>query len=351
MLGVILMTEPHVSTQYHQLDAQKPWLDRTLPAEVRAALTLEAVTLDEKIRLVHGRVGFSFGGKPKPDAAIGSAGYVEGIPRLGIPALQESDAGLGVANPHNVRPGDEATPFPSGLAIAATFDAELAELAGTRMGAEARAKGFNVLLAGGANITRDPHNGRNFEYAGEDPLLTGTIVGSTIRGIQSNRIISTIKHYALNAQETDRLVLSANIDPAAARESDLLAFQIGIEVGRPYAVMCAYNRVNGTYSSESDFLLNQVLKRDWAYSGFVMSDWGAVHTTEKAALSGLDQESGEEMDEQVYFGSALKEAVEKGNVPLDRLNDMVRRILRGMFASFARRQRFGISDRGGLERR
>jgi beta-glucosidase len=333
ILGVILMTEPHASAQYHHLDEQRPWLDRTLPAEIRVALTLEAMTLDEKIRLVHGRVGFSFGGKPKPDGAIGSAGYVEGIPRLGIPALQESDAGLGVANPHNVRPGDEATPFPSGLAIAATFDAELAELAGTRMGAEARAKGFNVLLAGGANITRDPRNGRNFEYAGEDPLLTGVIVGSTIRGIQSNRIISTIKHFALNAQETDRLVLSANIDPVAARESDLLAFQIGIEVGRPHAVMGAYNRVNGTYSCENDFLLNQVLKRDWAYSGFVMSDWGAVHTTEKAALSGLDQESGEEMDEQVYFGSALKEAVEKGNVPLERLNDMVRRILRGMFAS------------------
>jgi beta-glucosidase len=117
------MTEPHASAQHRQLDAQRPWLDRTLPAEVRAGLTLEAMTLDEKLTLVHGRVGFSYGGKPKPDAAIGSAGYVEGIPRLGIPALQESDAGLGVANPHNVRPGDEATPFPSGLAIAATFDA------------------------------------------------------------------------------------------------------------------------------------------------------------------------------------------------------------------------------------
>ena len=333
ILGVILTTGPHASAQYHQLDSHLPWLDRTLPVEVRLALALEAMTLDEKIRLLHGRVGFSFGGKPKPDAAIGSAGYVEGIPRLGIPALQESDAGLGVANPHNVRPGDEATPFPSGLAIAATFDAELAELSGIRMGAEARAKGFNVLLAGGANIARDPRNGRNFEYAGEDPLLTGIIVGSTIRGIQSNHIISTIKHYALNAQETSRLVLSANIDPVAARESDLLAFQIGVEVGRPHAVMCAYNRVNISHSCESDFLLNQVLKRDWAYPGFVMSDWGAVHTTEKAALSGLDQESGEEMDGQVYFGSALKEAVEKGGVPLERLNDMVRRILRGMFAS------------------
>jgi beta-glucosidase len=127
--------------------------------------------------------------------------------------------------------------------------------------------------------------------------------------------------------------LNADIDPGAARESDLLAFQIAIERGHPHSVMCAYNRLNGTYSCENEFLLNEVLKRDWHYLGYVMSDWGAVHSTEKAALSGLDQESGEEMDAQVYFGSALKEAVEKGNVPLERLNDMVRRLLRSMFAS------------------
>jgi beta-glucosidase len=128
-------------------------------------------------------------------------------------------------------------------------------------------------------------------------------------------------------------VLSANIDPAAAREADLLAFEIGIEQGRPHAVMCAYNRVNGIYSCENDFLLSEVLKRDWAYPGFVMSDWGAVHSTEKAAVSGLDQESGAEMDSQIFFGMALKEAVEMGKVPIDRLNDMVRRILRAMFRS------------------
>src|SRR5262249_24811265 len=117
-----------------------------------------------------------------------------------------------------------------------------------------------------------------------------------------------------NAQETARMVLSANIVPAAARESDLFSFEIGIEQGRPHAVMCAYNRVNGTYSCENDFLLNQVLRRDWAYPGFVMSDWGAVHSTEKAATSGLDQESGEEMDSQVRFGTVLKEAVETAGI-------------------------------------
>jgi beta-glucosidase len=213
-----LLTTAQVGAKDLRSQVPRPWLDSTLPSEIRAALVLDAMTLDEKISLVHGHVAFPFNGKPKPNNAIGSAGYVEGVPRLGIPALQESDAGLGVANPHNVRPGDVATPFPSGLAMAATFDATLVERAAAMIGAEARAKGFNVLLAGGANLARDPRNGRNFEYVSEDPLLTGMIAGAAIRGIQSNRLISTIKHYALNSQETARTVLSANIDPAAARE-------------------------------------------------------------------------------------------------------------------------------------
>jgi beta-glucosidase len=333
LVVVALLTTAQVGAKDLRSQVPRPWLDSTLPSEIRAALVLDAMTLDEKISLVHGHVAFPFNGKPKPNNAIGSAGYVEGVPRLGIPALQESDAGLGVANPHNVRPGDVATPFPSGLAMAATFDATLVERAAAMIGAEARAKGFNVLLAGGANLARDPRNGRNFEYVSEDPLLTGMIAGAAIRGIQSNRLISTIKHYALNSQETARTVLSANIDPAAAREADLFAFQIGIEQGHPHAVMCAYNRVNGTHSCENDFLLNEVLKRDWAYPGFVMSDWGAVHSTEKAALAGLDQESGEEMDSEIRFGTALAQAINTGSVPLERLNDMVRRILRAMFAS------------------
>jgi beta-glucosidase len=328
VVALLLMSAKDLRSQ-----AARPWLDSTSPPEIRAALVLDAMTLDEKISLVHGHVAFPFNGKPKPNDAIGSAGYVAGVPRLGIPALQESDAGLGVANPHNVRPGDVATPLPSGLAMAATFDATLVERAGAMIGAEARAKGFNVLLAGGANLARDPRNGRNFEYVSEDPLLTGMIAGAAVRGIQSNRLISTIKHYALNSQEAARMMLSADIDPAAAREADLFAFQIAIEQGHPHAVMCAYNRVNGTFSCENDFLLNQVLKRDWAYPGFVMSDWGAVHSTEKAALAGLDQESGEEMDQQIRFGTALAQAIDTGAVPLERLNEMVRRILRAIFAS------------------
>jgi beta-glucosidase len=302
-------------------------------ADQRAALLLSRLTLEEKIRLVHGGFGMPFGGKPKPEGALGSAGFIPGIARLDVPALQESDAGLGVANPNNVRPGDEATALPSGLAIAATFDPALAERGGAMIGAEARAKGFNVLLAGGANLAREPRNGRNFEYVSEDPLLTGIMAGAAVRGIQRNRIISTVKHFALNDQETGRTQISAEIDEAAARESDLLAFQLAIEHGRPHAVMCSYNRVNGVHACENAFLLDKVLRRDWGFPGFVMSDWGAVHSTERAALAGLDQESGEELDGQVFFGGLLHQAVETGRVPMARLDQMVSRILRSMFAS------------------
>src|ERR1700722_16378763 len=228
---------------------------------------------------------------PPAESRPASAGYVPGIKRLAIPPQWETDAGLGVATQRGTSTVRERTSLPSGLATAATWDPELAFQGGAMIGSEARASGFNVLLAGGVNLVRDPRNGRNFEYAGEDPLLAGTIVGAEIRGIESNHIISTLKHYALNDQETGRMVLSAQIDEAAARESDLLAFEIAIEQGQPGAIMCAYNRVNGVYACENAWLLSQVLKGDWHYPGYVMSDWGAVHSTSAAAIAGLDQES------------------------------------------------------------
>ena len=286
----------------------------------------------EKLSLVHGGLGAPWGGEPKPPGAIGSAGYVEGIPRLGIPALQETDAELGVTDPGNIRPGDTATAMPSDLALASTWDIAAARRQGEAVADEARARGFNVLLGGAANLIRDPRGGRNFEYFSEDPLLTGVMAGETIAGAQSRRVISTIKHFALNAQETDRVVLDARIDPAAARESDLLAFEIAIERGRPGAVMCAYNQINGVYSCENEWLLGEVLKQDWRYPGFVMSDWGAVHSTVRAANAGLDQESGEQLDTQNFFERSLAQALADGSVPQARLDDMVRRILTSMFA-------------------
>ncbi len=303
-----------------------------MPPVQRAQMALDQMTEQEKLSLVRGVIAAPWGGKPKPAGSIGSAGYVAGIPRLGIPALQETDAELGIANPGAVRPGDTATAMPSGLALAATWDPELARLQGESVGAEARAKGFNVLLGGAANLIRDPRGGRNFEYFSEDPLLTGLMAGSMIEGVQSRHIISTIKHFALNAQETDRVVLNARIDPAATREADLLAFEIAIERGRPGAVMCAYNQVNGSYCCENDWLLNQVLKTDWRYPFFVMSDWGAVHSTVRSAIAGLDQESGEQLDTQNFFEGHLAQAIAEGEVPKARLDGMARRILTSIFA-------------------
>jgi beta-glucosidase len=334
----------------------RPWMDASLPAAERAQLALDQMTEQEKLSLVHGVIAARWGGKPRPDGSIGSAGYVSGVPRLGIPALQETDAELGVANPGDVRHGDTATAMPSDLALASTWSPDLARLQGQAVGAEARAKGFNVLLGGTANLIRDPRGGRNFEYFSEDPLLSGVMAGSVIEGVQSHgRIISTIKHFALNAQETDRVVLDARIDPAAMRESGLLAFEIAIERGRPGSVMCAYNQLNGTYCCENDWLLNEVLKTDWGYPYFVMSDWGAVHSTVRSAMAGLDQESGEQLDTQNFFADGLAQAISNGEVPAARLDDMVRRVLTSIFAhglaaepDSSRPVDFAASDRTAL---
>ncbi len=303
-------------------------------ARARADRIVASMTLDEKIALVHGLFPPMAAGK-SPNPLIPSAGHIDGIPRLGVPLVRESDASLGVANQVEQRKGDVATALPSSLATAASFDPAIARAGGAMIGSEARAKRFNVLLAGGVNLTRDPWNGRNFEYLGEDPLLSGILAGEHIAGVQSNRIVSTVKHFALNAQETGRMVVDARIGEAAMRMSDLLAFQIAIERGRPGSVMCAYNKVNGDWACENDHLLNDVLKRDWGYRGWVMSDWGAVHSTARAANAGLDQQSGQELDKAMFFDGPLKTAVEKGNVSKARLDDMVARYLTGLIETGA----------------
>lgn len=298
-------------------------------ADSAARRLVGRMTLDEKITLLHGSTG------GRASRAMGNevngAGFVPGIARLGIPALHETDATLGVVGAGLDPAGPKATAFPSGLALASTFDPDLGARMGAIVGQEARAKGFNVLLGGGANLARDPRNGRNFEYLGEDPLLTGVLAGAEIAGVQGQHVLSTVKHFVLNANETNRKTLDARIDPAALRESDLLAFQVAIERGRPGSVMCAYNRVNGPYACGNDALLDGVLKRDWGYRGFVMSDWGAVHATDYA-VKGLDQQSGEQIDDKVWFGDLLRQAVQDGKVPQARIDDMAQRIVRSMLA-------------------
>ena len=334
MLGCVAAVALGLTTAaYAQAATSRPWLDSSLSPDRRADLVLSQMSQDEKLQLVFGYFASDWQGKhPPAGVRYGSAGYIAGLPRLGIPPQWQTDAGVGVATQGGAQEKRLRTSLPSGIATAATWNPEIAFEGGRMIGSEARNSGFNVMLAGGVDLERDPRNGRNFEYAGEAPLLAGTIVGSEIAGIQSNHIISTTKHYALNDLETGRKNHDARIDPAAARMSDLLAFQFAIERGDPGSVMCSYNRVNGDFACENDWLLNHVLKGDFQYPGYVMSDWGAVHSTVKAALNGLDQQSGYPFDEKPYLGSLLKDAVTAGQVPQARLDDMARRVLRSMFA-------------------
>ncbi len=322
----------------------EPWRNPSLSPDRRADLLLARMSLDEQIALLHGHMPVLM--KAVPPGVIRSAGWIPGQPKYGIPPQAESDASLGVANAGR-GDQDDATPLPSGLALASTFSPGLAFDGGAMIGKEARQKGFNVLLAGGANLARDPRNGRNFEYLGEDPLLAGLLDAASIRGIQSNHIVSTAKHFVLNDQETGRQVLSAEIGQGALRESDLLAFEIAIKDGRPGSVMCSYNRLHATYACENPFLLTEVLKRDWGYPGYVMSDWGAVHSL-ASAKAGLDQESGQEIDRQVFFDAPLKAAAANGEIPAAQVRQMAHRVLRSLFAN-------GVYDHplspGGLDTR
>jgi beta-glucosidase len=301
-------------------------MNASLTPDARADLVLKQLTFDEKIQLVHG-IGWGplVPGSPIPLDNNGGAGQVLSIPRLGIPSLQQADSAVGVRMA--AEQSRYATLLPSVLAAAASWDTEAAHLYGDVIGRELRAQGFNQSIGGGANLARDPRNGRLFEYAGEDPLLAGVMVGHIIRGVQDNHIMGDIKHFALNDQETGRTVVDARISKKAARESDLLAFELGIRIGQPSSIMCSYNKVMGDWACENDWLLNHVLKGAWHFPGFVVSDWDGTHSTEKAANAGLDMQ----MPGEEYFGAVLKQAVTSGRVPLARLDDMVHRLLRSMF--------------------
>jgi beta-glucosidase len=343
--AIVLVTSAALALCAWGASAQtQPWLDPKLSPDARAQAALSAMTLDEKLRLVFGYSDQAYTDLAKvPDDIVspelktyvvahqvkGSAGFVPGVPRLGIPDQTQTDASIGVRNSFI-----PSTALPSSLATAASFDPAVPRAGGVMIGAEARATGHNTMLSGGVNLAREPRNGRNFEYTGEDPLLAGTMAGALVEGIQSNHIISTVKHYAVNDQETLRTSLDVTISAEAMRQSDLLAFELAIEKGSPGSVMCSYNLINGRWGCENDYLLNKVLKRDWGYKGFVMSDWGAVHSTVDAANDGLDQFTGFCCvgDKGWFAPPAMKAALASGAVPEKRLDDMVTRILWAMFA-------------------
>jgi beta-glucosidase len=306
--------------------AQHPWMNPSLSPDQRADLVLKEMTLDEKIDLLHGQ-GMPGWKRPMPKTYLGNqgAGFILGIPRLGIPQVEMSDAAYGVRM--SAQNGRYSTALPSNIAAAASWDPEAACDYGALIGRELRAQGYNMTLGGGVNLTREPRNGRTFEYQGEDPLLAGTMVGNRIKCEQAQHVIGDIKHYVMNDQENGRDEVDVIIGKRAMQETDLLAFHIGIGIGDPGAVMCSYNSINGDYACQNKYTLTDVLKRDWQFKGFVLSDWGGTHSTVKASAAGLDHE--EPMDD--FYGEKLKKAVEAGKVPMPQLDDHVHRILRSMF--------------------
>jgi beta-glucosidase len=324
----------------------RPWLDKSKSADERASAAVAAMTLDEKLLLIVSYTGKEDIRKESDDIVPpsvkadviaheikGSAGYVPGIARLGIPAQWQNDASIGVRVS-----GMERTALPSSLATAASFDPAVPEAGGRMIADEARASGFNTFLAGGANLAREPRNGRNFEYTGEDPLLAGRMTAGLVNGIQSRHMVSTMKHYAVNDQESQRTTVDVTISPAAMRQSDLLAFEILNELAKPGSVMCSYNLVNGRWACENEYLLNKTLKQDWKFKGYVMADWGAVHSTGDAANYGLDQFTGYPCCNHhgpFYSAKHFKKALADGDVAMRRLDDMAQRILWPLFQTGA----------------
>ncbi len=293
-------------------NGERPPLDSTTEQKVDALIA--QMTSEEKIQMVHG------------ERRRGFIGYVPAIPRLGIPEIALTDGPAGVRH----GPG---TAFPAPVALAATWDRALAEAYGKALGAETKAKGQNVLLGPMVNLVRVPEGGRNFETLGEDPYLAAQIATAEIKGIQSQGVIAEVKHYAANNQEKERRTVSAEVDERSLREIYLPAFEAAAKEAKVGSVMAAYNKVNGAYSSENAHLLKDILKGEWGFEGFVVSDWGATHSTVDAANNGLDME----MPTGEFFGEKLLAAVKSGQVNQATIDDKVRRILRVMM-------RFGFLD-------
>ena len=292
-----------------------PWVGSRAPIEQRVAQVLSQMTLDEKITMVHGAAGSAY------------TGYIPGDARLCIPALKMQDGPVGVRM-------NNTTQLPAAADLAASFDPALAKSYGAVIGAEDKTKGVDVDLGPTVNIVRDPRWGRAFESYSEDPYLTGQIGAGAINGIQLQGVMAQVKHWAVYNQETNRNTTSDNaiVDDRTVREIYTAAFGTIVDESQPSSAMCSYSTINGTYACENAYL-NKILKDDFGFDGFITSDWGATHSTVASANAGMDMQ----MPDGSYFGAALKQAVQDGQVPQGRLDDMVTRIMREEF-------RFGLFD-------
>ena len=308
--------------------------DTSLPIGQRVEDALSRMTLAEKVGLCHAWGKF----------------YSGGVPRLGIPGLWMSDG------PHGVRAEidwnewkdagwttDSCTAFPSLTCLAATWNPKMAEKYGRALGEEAAYRGKNVLLGPGVNIYRTPLNGRNFEYMGEDPVLSATMCVPYIKGVQSNGVACCVKHYTLNNQETNRWSINVECSERALREIYLPAFRAAVQKGDVWSLMGSYNKFRGTHASHNDYLLNQILKQEWGFQGAVVSDWDATHNAHEAALNGLDIEMGTSQRrdkgidsrhftwDECYLGNDFLQMLQSGEIPESVVNEKARRVLALIF--------------------
>jgi len=283
--------------------------------ESRVNSILEKMTVEEKIEMLGGVNDF----------------YTRPIHRLGVPSLKMSDGPMGV---HDY---GLTTAYPAGIALAASWDVDLAYRFGVAMGHDARARGVHFILAPGMNIYRAPMNGRNFEYFGEDPFLASRMAVNEIKGIQEQGVIATAKHFAGNNSEFARMTLSSDIDERTLREVYLPAFEASVKESKVGAVMDAYNLVNGVYMAANNHLNNEILKKEWGFDGIVMSDWGGTHNGVAAENGGLDLE----MPSPLFMNrETLLPALKDGRISIETIDDKVRRILRKAieFGFFDRQQ-------------
>ena len=338
---IILGLTLALSLTAESVSAQRPlYLDETKPIEQRVEDALGRMTLDEKIAVIHAQSKFS----------------APGVKRLGIPDMWTDDG------PHGVRPdvlwdewvqagqtNDSCVAFPALTCVAATWNPLMARLYGESLGEEALYRDKDMILGPGVNILRTPLNGRNFEYMGEDPLLASRMVVPYVQGLQSKGVSACVKHYALNNDETYRHQVNVKVSDRALHEIYLPAFRAAVQQGGAWALMGAYNLYNGQHNCHNQILLNDILKRDWAFDGVVVSDWGGTHNMDEAVRNGLDMEFGTWTDgltmgatnayDNYYLALSYKKAIQDGTYTQKELDEKVRRVLRLHFRTTMNRQR------------
>ena len=321
--------------------SQQPvYLDETKPVDERIEDALSRMTLEEKIAMCHAQSKFS----------------TPGCPRLGIPEIWMSDG------PHGVRmefvwddwqhahwTNDSCTAYPALTCLAATFNPELSYRYGKALGEEARFRRKDIILGPGVNIYRTPLSGRNFEYMGEDPYLSSVMVVPYIRGVQENGVAACVKHFVLNNQEKWRDTINVVVSERALNEIYLPAFKAAVTEGGVWAVMGSYNKNKGEYCSHNDTLINEILKKEWAFDGVMLTDWGSAHNTNEAALNGLDLEMGTWTNgltwgissayDKYFLAKPFLEKIKSGELPESLLDEKIRRILRLCFRTNMNRQR------------